>query len=350
MHGDINRTKIIGRKYRVLELLGSGGFGSVYRVLDKHLDKTYAMKIQPIMQRSDWEKEICMLRMLNHPGLPALHDVITDEYNSYIVMEHIKGMTLENHVKEKGKLELKEALQIAMGLCAIIDYLHHRSVPVIHGDLKPGNIMMEAGRIRLIDFGCALRAYSEEKADYGTPEYAAPEQHSGEISTASDVYSWGKVMMFMITGRQDNVVEIKRLNKKLKTYGIPRRIRKIVIKCLQPQVKMRYPSAGELREELQKIKTVKRHLPGMTAGYVGSILRLIGLGMLIYCIFCYRYGSLWGCNSGPEDDLLKELFLRSLLIFLSAIPWDAIARTFYKTAILECECNILVTEGSCKYI
>ncbi|MBQ7766941.1 MAG: serine/threonine protein kinase [Lachnospiraceae bacterium] len=350
MYGDCNREKIVGGKYTILGMLGEGGFGKVYLVKDEHIDKIYAMKIQPLNECTDYKNEFRMLRVLEHPGLPALHDAMTDESYSYIVMENVQGTTLQNYVKERGHLSIKETIKIALGLCEILSYLHRRPVPVIHGDLKPSNIMTDEGKIRLVDLGCALTAYSKNEVTYGTPEYAAPEQSQGSICTGSDVYSFGKVMFYMLTGRTKTVWDCRQLKKELKAYGIPRKLRKIILKCLQPCPELRYPGGGELEEALRKIKDTGRHFPGAFAGCVAMMIRVVGIVMMLYCLFYNKILEYAGQMQYKNNVDIKTLFIMSLLVFLLAIPWDALARTHYKTAVLECECSILVTEGSCKCI
>ena len=350
MYGNRDRAEVIGEKYRILRVLGEGGFGRVYLVRDEHIDRMYAMKKQSLANEADYQKEIQMLGALKHPGLPELHDVITDEGFCYIIMENVKGMTLERYVKENGNLGIKETMRIAAGLCEIISYLHRRPVPVIHGDLKPSNIMIDEGNVRLIDFGCALKAYSEAELKYGTPEYAAPEQQEGKICTGSDIYAFGKVMFYMLTGRTEVIKDSRRLNKTLKTYGIPAGVRKILLKCLQSDPKMRYQGGTELKEALGKIKHTGRQLPGLLAGYTATIIRSVGAGMVLYCLFYNKVSQSVGNLQVESSINVKEFFILGLLVFLAAVPWDAIARSRYKTAVLECECSILVTEGSCKYV
>ena len=337
---------VIGNKYRILEPLGKGGFGNVYKVKDEHIDKFYAMKIQPLQSATDFDKEIGILKELEHFGLPSLHDVLTDSEYSYIVMEIASGVTLEEYVRKRGKLSLREARRIAGEVCEIVSYLHSQPVPIIHGDLKPENIMIDDSRVCLIDFGCALRAYCEEKTVFGTPGFAAPELGEGEITTRSDIYSLGKVMFYMLTGRSGETTEYCCLHKTLRTYGVPRRMRRMIQKCLQPQLELRYPSATELYEALADVRNVGRHLPGITASYIAMILRIIGFAMLLYCLLLYKYGGYYSVEAVWCAGYVKELFVISLLVILSGIPWAWIATAHYKTAILECECNILVTEGN----
>jgi len=133
-------------------------------------------------QRHSLSNEINMLRALEHPGLPSLHDVFTEGNKIFIVMELVEGETLEQYVKARGKLSIKETLYITECLCETVGYLHSRSVPVVHGDLKPQNIIVREGRVSLVDLGGAMKIYGNSQICMGTPGYAPPELAQGKIT------------------------------------------------------------------------------------------------------------------------------------------------------------------------
>lgn len=344
MHGDCNRQEIIGGKYRILELLGAGGFGKVYKVKDEHIDKEYAMKVQPLQGRENRDGEVEMLRMLEHSGLPSLHDIISDRKCLYIVMDIAQGISLEHYVKKVGKLSVKETIQISRQLCEIIRYLHSRPIPVIHGDLKPANIMVDDHKVRLIDFGCAVQAYSKGIVLRGTPGYVAPELSRGELTTRNDVYSFGAILFYMLIGRNTDFSRLGELKKELKRYGIPRKLRKILCKCLQLQPELRYPSGVELNDVFVRTKSREGELPGMTSAGIAMLFRLAGILMLLNCLVLYIYSGRDGVDFIINASSYKMNFIQSIAVILLAIPFDVIASARYKTAVLECEYSILVTE------
>ena len=337
---------VVANKYCVLEYIGQGGFGNIYKVKDEHIDKLYVMKVQPLQRKKDYNNEIEILRTLKHSGLPALHDMFLDDNNIYIIMEMAEGITLEEYIKEKGKLSIDEAVQIGRGLSEIIAYLHSRSIPIIHGDLKPANIIIRDGKVSLIDFGGALRAYAETNTIYGTLTFAAPEWIEGEFSTRSDVYSFGYVMFYMLTGRKGNGIEEKNSYKVLKTYGVPPKIRRIILKCIQKNPDMRYPGGSELEKAIKAVKNPQRKFPGITAFGISRIFKMIGMSMLFAGVLFYKYrDSLWMECTGYVMEF-RKWYVYGMVLILISYPFKKLGMRYYKRAILECECSILVTEGS----
>lgn len=334
MYGDCDWAKMIPDKYTVLEQLGRGGFGSVYKVKDEHIDKFYAMKILRCNAFCDTDKEINMLKTLDFHGLPALHDIFHNEEYMYIVMELARGSDLETYVKSKGKLSVEETLRISFQICDILKYLHGRPIPVIHGDIKPENIMVSDVGVSLIDFGCAFLQYSEEYKYMGTPEYAAPELLRGEASTESDVYSFGKVLFFMLTGRQIGMVHGTKVKDCLVAYAVPKRLRKLVVSCLEEDIKRRFRSGLELSEAMQGLKTRGRSLSSRWMSYAAFLLKWGGVFLTLYSMFLYK-----------NQTACKLCFLLGATLLTVAVILGAWVEKCYKSTILECECNILVSEG-----
>ena len=177
---------VIGEKYEVLEVLGKGGCGTVYKVLEKSLDRILAMKETKLVsgtEREVYEKETRILKTCFHPALPVIFDSFWQGERHYMVMEYVEGITLKEYVDRHGKVEWKQAVKLCMDLGEILSWLHTRNQPIVYGDLKPDNIMItREGTVRLLDFGTAgLEEEQEEYANgcYASFGYAAPEQKKG---------------------------------------------------------------------------------------------------------------------------------------------------------------------------
>ena len=334
MYSDCDWTKMIPDKYTVLEQLGRGGFGSVYKVKDEHIDKLYAMKILKYNAYDNTDKEINILKSLEFQGLPALHDVFYDEEYMYVVMELARGSNLEAYVKSKGKLSVEETYRIGYQICDILKYLHGRPIPVIHGDIKPENIIVSDESVSLVDFGCAFLQYSEEYKYMGTPEYAAPELVQGHASTESDVYSFGKVLFFMLTGRPTGVMNSGKVQDCLIAYAVPKRLRKIVACCLKKDIKRRFRSGLELSKEMQGIRTRWTGFADRWIVCVVSFLRWSGVFLILYSLFLYQ-----------RQLACEFFFLVGMVLLTVAFVIGVRVDKYYKSTILECECNILVSEG-----
>ncbi len=338
MYRDCVEEKIEGMigKYRVLQCIGSGGFSTVYKVEDVHIGKEFAMKVVKVSEKGNDNSEPKLLIQLEHKGLPALHDAFYCGEELCIVMELAKGRNLKEYVEGKGKLMVKEGLLFGRELAEILKYLHSRPVPVIHGDLKPQNIMVDETGLSLIDFGEAFLQYDARDVFFGTPGYAAPELKEGELFTQSDVYAFGMVLLFMLTGREPYLFEKQNLNRSLKCYGIPVKIRKIIEKCTKRQIFRRFQSGLELQEALLKTKGTMNHMGGQLLGEVSNILIIIGL-FAMFLIF--------QSNMFLTKEAVVFFFVINIGILLFATVLGKIATKSYKTEILECECSIFVSQG-----
>jgi serine/threonine protein kinase/dipeptidyl aminopeptidase/acylaminoacyl peptidase len=209
--------------YEILAPLGAGGMGEVYRARDTRLDRTVAIKILPSefsadpVHRQRFEREAKTISRLNHPHICVLHDIGHQDGIDYLVMECVEGETLTKRL-EKGPLPLEQVLKYGMQIADALDKAHRSGVA--HRDLKPGNIMLTASGVKLLDFGLAkpvaplagvatLTASKHESpvtergTVVGTFHYMSPEQVEGkEIDGRSDIFSLGAVLYEMATGRR----------------------------------------------------------------------------------------------------------------------------------------------------
>jgi serine/threonine protein kinase len=206
--------------YHILEKLGEGGMGVVYKARDTHLERLVALKVLPPEKMADSERkrrfvqEAKAASSLNHPNIVTIHDIANENGMDFIVMEYVQGKTLEALVPRKG-LRLNETLKLSIQMGDALAKAH--SAGIIHRDFKPSNVMVtEDGVVKVVDFGLAkltevsergdeatrtLQHETEEGTIVGTVSYMSPEQAEGKkVDARSDIFSFGSVLYEMATG------------------------------------------------------------------------------------------------------------------------------------------------------
>ncbi|MFQ5350037.1 MAG: serine/threonine-protein kinase, partial [Thermoanaerobaculia bacterium] len=200
---------ILASRYRIVDLLGRGGMGEVYRAEDLKLGEAVALKLLPQELTSDGaalarlHQEVRMARRITHKNVVRVHDVGEADGLPFIAMEYIDGENLESLLKRIGRLPETKALELARELCAGLAAAH--DCGMLHRDIKPANVMIDGeGHARINDFGLAgLAAELDRPERAGTALYMAPEQLAeGKASFASDVYSLGLVLYEMFSGER----------------------------------------------------------------------------------------------------------------------------------------------------
>jgi len=210
--------------YEILEQVGAGGMGEVYRARDKRLDRAVAIKVLPErfsahdVLRERFEREARTISQLNHPHICALYDIGEHDGVNFLVMEYLEGETLEKRLS-RGPLPPEQALRLGVEIAEALDRAHRQGI--IHRDLKPGNIMLTKAGAKLLDFGLAKfkvdavpvssaltematesRKLTGEGTLLGTLQYMAPEQLEGkEADGRADIFALGAVLFEMVTGR-----------------------------------------------------------------------------------------------------------------------------------------------------
>lgn len=268
--------------YRILERVGSGGMGVVYRGYDAHLEREVAIKvlnpgtIADDLSRKRFRNEAHALSKLNHPNIATVHDFDTQEGRDFLVMEYIDGANLTDKLA-LGPLPEEEVFRLGTHLCEGLAAAHAHGV--IHRDLKPGNLRLTIdGRLKILDFGLAkLRQpmlqergavttlCTEEFA--GTLPYMAPEQLTGEeIGVRTDIYAVGLILYEMLTGQRpyaelrsgklfDAILHQPPIPPSMLNPRVSRELERIVGKCLEKDPENRYRSAHELGRELLQLGT-----------------------------------------------------------------------------------------------
>ena len=262
--------RLLKNRYEILEILGRGGMGCVYKVADrfqggkilaaKELQAGNLSAEKAHETLAQFQTEARILTRLTHPNLPKVYDYFSFPGRYYIIMEYVKGKTLKKILDaRKGKpVDERQALSWALQICKTMHFLTVQRPPVVFRDLKPANIMIDRNsRVKLIDFGIARffkEAKSEDTFVYGTPGYAAPEQYgTGQTDVRSDIFSLGATLHHCLTGRNpsENPLDFpdpRSLNPKL-SKGTA----EIIRKALQQEREKRFQSALEMKQAVQRV-------------------------------------------------------------------------------------------------
>jgi len=248
---------------QIIELIGAGGMGAVYKARQEGLDRVVAIKILPEEFGHDvkfalrFTREARTLAKLNHPNIVAMYEFgnVADTY--YFLMEYVEGSTLRDVVKSR-ELAPEHALAIVPYLCDALQYAHDKGV--VHRDIKPENILMSVdGSVKIADFGLS-RILGNESQQYsltathqvmGTPRYMAPEQLEGthSVDHRADIYSLGVVIYEMLTGE----LPIGRFAAPSAKVEIDVRLDDVVLRTLEKEPQRRYQRASQIKSDVQSI-------------------------------------------------------------------------------------------------
>ncbi len=201
---------LLKSRYRIDEVIAQGGMGAVYRAYDTTLNLKVALKENSFSGEEharQFRREATILADLRHPNLPR----VTDHFSipgqgQYLVMDYVEGEDLRQLLNRKGKLTEAEVVEIGLGVCQGLAYLHSRRPPIVHRDIKPGNVKVTAdGGVRLVDFGLAKVAAAGQNTTTGaqalTPGYAPPEQYGQGTEPRSDIYALGATLYAALSGK-----------------------------------------------------------------------------------------------------------------------------------------------------
>ncbi|WP_160673789.1 serine/threonine-protein kinase [Clostridium sp. C8-1-8] len=247
---------VLDNKYKIIKVLGKGGMGTVYLCENIRLNNLWAIKETKRNDKLDMNliSEANILKKLNNPGIPRVIDVFYEQDFIYMVEDYVEGQTLFDYINSNDVSDLESIIAIILQVCDIIKYLHSFTPAIIYRDLKPSNIMItKENSIILIDFGIS-RIYKFDKdtdtVSMGSSGYAAPEQHGAMQSCIqTDIYGIGMVMYFMVTKKVPFSGAEPLIDE---NYGkaVDQKLIKIIQKCVQVNIKDRYSSVVELRNEL----------------------------------------------------------------------------------------------------
>jgi serine/threonine protein kinase len=267
--------------FRLIEEIGAGGMGIVYRAWDTRLERDVAVKVLNAKTLSDasarkrFRREALILSRLNHPNVESVYDFHSEQGVDYLVLEYVPGTSLNERL-ERSALSEKEVLALGIQLARGLAAAHAQRV--LHRDLKPGNLRVTPDNVlKILDFGLAqLFALPEDKTlttdetevlqdpFAGTPAYLSPEQIKlKEPDTRSDIYSAGVVLYEMATGSQpfpqrgqmlaDAILHSVPPAPRMKNKDISLGLEVVILKCMEKDPKLRYQSASELLDDLKEL-------------------------------------------------------------------------------------------------
>ncbi|HLW89021.1 MAG TPA: tetratricopeptide repeat protein [Terriglobales bacterium] len=261
----------LGKRYEILDLLGEGGMGAVYKARDRELDRIVALKvIRPELAAhpevlTRFKQELILARKVTHRNVIRIFDLGEVDGTKFITMDYVEGQDLKAVVKTRGKLPVEEIVHIIKQVCLALEAAHAEGV--VHRDLKPQNIMVDhQGRAYVMDFGIARSVepggMTQTGMLVGTPEYMSPEQVRGEhVGPRSDIFALGLILYELLTGAMPfdaptaQAAMFKRTKEPARPAidvdpNVPRFLSEVVRKCLEIDPQRRYQSTREIVADL----------------------------------------------------------------------------------------------------
>ena len=272
-HRQLSLGSVLYKRYKITRIIGQGGMGTIYLAQDTNLANRECVVKEMLDQFTDpqeraeairgFQQEADILSRLRHDNIPQIHDRFSEGGKHYLVMEFVDGEDLDKIIESRSSpLPEGQAIDWAIQLCKVLDYLHNRTPPIVYRDLKPGNIMLTRdGKIKLIDFGIA-RLFKKGKAQdteaLGTVGYSPPEQWGkGQTDARSDIYSLGATMHYLLTKKDPQNFPPFSFDQRLPraiNSSISEGMEMIVMKAVEQDSSRRYQRARQLLQDLENLK------------------------------------------------------------------------------------------------
>jgi tetratricopeptide (TPR) repeat protein/predicted Ser/Thr protein kinase len=262
--------KGLHNRYDLERELGRGGMGVVYKARDTQLDRPVALKFLGSLVdgseefRQRFQREARAAAQVSHQNILSIYDIGVEQGNTYIAMEYVEGPNLNQYLGQKGKLPVREAVNLIGQACSALEAIHQAGI--VHRDIKPDNILIaKGGLVKLMDFGLA-KGYGQRLTGshviMGTPCYMSPEQaRGGDVGPKSDIYAIGLVLYELLTGKtvfsDGNVLERQILEMPPRpsevVEGVPELLDNIIMKAIAKDPAERFDSAGQLLQYLRMV-------------------------------------------------------------------------------------------------
>jgi serine/threonine protein kinase len=271
--GALIAGNLLESRYRVVRLVGKGGFGAVYEARDERFQAKRIVAIKEMSDGhltpaeraqaiADFRQEADLLVQLKHPNLPDVSDFFEEGGKAYLVMEYIEGKTLEKEQEDAGgPLDENRVMGWALQLCDVLGYLHTQPQPIVFRDMKPSNVMItKSGQIKLIDFGIARifkSTAAKDTTSLGSRGYAPLEQYGrGQSDARSDIYALGATLFDLLTKEVPADAPMRRINPQL--FQTPRQLNprisqaaeNIVLKAMEQEPRDRFQSTAEMAQAI----------------------------------------------------------------------------------------------------
>ncbi len=313
----LNPGTVLGNRYEILQMLGLGGMGAVYKAQDRELDRTIALKvIRPDLASNPevlarFKQELLTARQVTHRNVVRIFDIGEADGIKFITMEYLVGTDLRSLLQEHGKLPPDQAIDIIQQVCLGLQAAHGEGI--IHRDLKPGNIMRDQqGRVVVMDFGLARSlqtdGMTQTGAMLGTIEYMSPEQAKAEkLDARSDIFTIGLIFYELLTGKMpfkaDSAIAslLKRTQERASAVTehdptIPASLADVVARCLERDPNLRFQSAQEMYDRLDEIRgrrptsvyqppptaVVPKKKPWLMIGIAAAVVVVAIIGAIVF--------------------------------------------------------------------
>jgi serine/threonine protein kinase len=361
----------------ILECLGRGGMGVVYKARQKTLNRLVALKLLAPERVGDtkfaerFTREAQSLAALNHPNIVTIHDFGQAGGFYFLLMEYVDGLSLRQLLRTR-KFTPEEALAIVPPLCDALQFAHDRGI--VHRDIKPENLLLDkAGRVKVADFGIAKMLgpangggatatsdvpQSLTQSTLGTPGYAAPEQKADpqRVDSRADIYSLGVVLYELLTGELPG----KPLQPPSRKVQIDVRLDEVVLRALEQKPELRYQQASVLKTQVETIaatpglpagspagrahwttyfpgrspkeREICSHLTKREKNRMGWLLVLFGMGhaVLLYALLMFVDTSTHGMENVKYGNILLLLFI---LLVVWSVLWHWACRRFLRSTV-----------------